>query len=148
MARRTLSLAFCLALAGTALWGAWGAAPALAKGGLDSMQKWWNSPRMVEELKLTPAEKERLDQLFLEFRRNRIEYRSIVKKEYLEIEAAFEKDPLDEPRAKKAFEQVEQAKLANRKSLHGFMLEVRRLLGYERYLRLKALYKEFRTKAS
>jgi Spy/CpxP family protein refolding chaperone len=144
MARRTLSLALCLALAGSALCAA---APALARGGMDTMQKWWNSPRMVKELKLTSAEKERLDQLFLEFRRNRIEYRSKVKKANLEIEAAFEKEPLDEARAQKAFEQVEEAKLAKRKSLHAFMLEVRRLLGYQRYLRLKALYKEYKTKA-
>jgi Spy/CpxP family protein refolding chaperone len=143
MARRTLSLALCLALAGSALCAA---APALARGGMDTMQK-WNSPRMVKELKLTSAEKERLDQLFLEFRRNRIEYRSKVKKANLEIEAAFEKEPLDEARAQKAFEQVEEAKLAKRKSLHAFMLEVRRLLGYQRYLRLKALYKEYKTKA-
>jgi Spy/CpxP family protein refolding chaperone len=144
MARRTLSLALCLALAGSALCAA---APALARGGMDTMQKWWNSPRMVKELKLTSAEKERLDQLFLEFRRNRIEYRSKVKKANLEIEAAFEKEPLDEARAQKAFEQVEEVKLAKRKSLHAFMLEVRRLLGYQRYLRLKALYKEHKSEA-
>lgn len=144
MARRTLSLALCLALAGTVLLGA---GPAMAKRGLDSMQKWWNSPQMVKDLKLTSAEKERLDQLFLDFRRNRIEYRSKVKKARLEIETAFERDPLDEARAQKAFHEVEQAKLASRKALHSFMLEVRRLLGQERYLRLKALYKEFRNKA-
>ncbi len=144
MARRVIGLALCLALAGTAL--LW-TGPALARRGLDNMQKWWNSPHMVSELKLTPAEKERLDQLFLEFQRSRIEYRSQIKKARLEIEAAFEKEPLDEARAKNAFQQVEEAKLANRKALHAFMLEVRRLLGYQRYLRLKALYKEYKTKA-
>lgn len=144
MARRTLSLALSLALASSVLWGA---APAMAKGGLDSMQKWWNSPRMVEELKLTPAEKERLDQLFMEFQRNRIENKSRVKIARLEIEAAFEKEPLDEARAQKAFQEEEQAMLAKRKSLHAFMLEVRRLLGQERYLRLKELYKEYKAEA-
>ena len=142
--RRNLGLALGLALAG---WALWGAGPALAKGGLDTMHKWWNSPQMVSELKLTPADKERLDQLFLEFRRNRIEYKSKVKKAYLDIESAFEKEPLDETRAKKAFQEVEQAKLANRKALHSFMLEVRRVLGYERYLRLQALYKEYKANA-
>jgi Spy/CpxP family protein refolding chaperone len=144
MARRTLNLALSLALAGSVLWGA---APAMAKGGLDSMQKWWNSPHMVEELKLTSAEKERLDQLFMEFQRSRIENKSRVKIARLEIEAAFEKEPLDEARAQKAFQEVEQAKLAKRKSLHAFMLEVRQLLGQERYLRLKELYKEYKAKA-
>jgi Spy/CpxP family protein refolding chaperone len=126
----------------------WAAFPASAGSRVDSMQKWWNSPRMVEELKLTPTEKDRLDQLFLEFRRNRIENRSKAKKEYLEIEAAFEKEPLDEARAKKAFAQVEAAKAASRKALHHFMLEVRRLLGYERYVKLKGLYQEYKTKRS
>ena len=144
MVRRTLSLAFGLALAGSVMWGA---VPALASRGLDSMQKWWNSPHMVEVLKLTPAEKERLGQLFMEFRRSRIEYRSKVKKAYLEIEAAFEKEPLDEARANKAFQEVEQAKLASRKALHAFMLEARRLLGSQRYLRLKELYMEYRAKS-
>lgn len=142
MARRVASLALCLALAGMAL-GA--AAPASAGSRVDSMQKWWNSPRMVEELKLTPPEKERLDQLFLDFRRIRIENRGKVQKEYLEIEAAFEKEPLDEARAKKAFRQVEEAKLASRKAQHAFMLEVRRLLGHGRYVKLKGLYKEYKT---
>lgn len=144
MVRRTLSLALSLALAGSVVWGA---TPALAGKGLDTMQKWWNSPHMVEVLKLTPAEKERLGQLFREFRRSRIEYRSKVKKAYLEIEAAFEKEPLDEALAGKAFQEVEQAKLASRKTLHAFMLEVRRLLGHQRYLRLKELYMEYRAKA-
>jgi uncharacterized membrane protein len=147
MARRALNLALCLALclalAGSALW----ASPAMARRGLDTMQKWWNSPHMVEVLKLAPAEKESLDKLFLEFRSKRIDYKSRVKKAYLEIEAAFEKEPLDEARVQKAFGDVEQAKVDSRKALHAFMLEVRRLLGYQRYLRLKALYKEHKTKA-
>ncbi len=144
MARRIVGLALCLALVGSTLGGA---APVWAKSGLDSMQKWWNSPRMVRELKLTPAEKQRLDQLFLAFRRNRIEYKSRVNKAYLEIEAAFEKEPLDEARAQSAFQEVEQAKLMSRQALHAFMLEVRRILGFARYQRLKTLYVEHKSPA-
>lgn len=142
MARRTLGLGWGLVLTALLLGGA---APAAAKGGLDSMQKWWNSPAMVSQLKLTPAEKDRLDKLFLQFQRSRIEERSKIAQARLEIEAAFEKEPLDEAGAKQAFHKVEEAKLARSRAVHVFMLEVRRLLGAQRYQKLKEFYKKHKS---
>jgi Spy/CpxP family protein refolding chaperone len=138
MARRTLNLGVGLMLAALLLGGA---GPAAAEGGLDGMRKWWNSPGMVSQLKLTPAEKNSLDKLFLQFQRSRIEEKSKIAQARLDIEAAFEKEPLDEAGAKQAFHKVEEAKLARSRAVHVFMLEVRRLLGAQRYQKLKEFYK-------
>jgi len=143
MGRRIVSLALCLAWLAPAFYGA---GPAEAKGGPEGMRKWWNSPRMVTELHLTPAEKGRLDELFVKFQQDNIKYRAEASQARLEIEAAFDKEPLEEARALDAFKRVEQAKTARGRAAHAFMLEVRRLLGRDRYQRLKELFEEFKAR--
>ncbi len=138
MVRRFIAAALALALA---LPLGWGASPAAAG---ERMRKWWNSPRMVSELRLTPAEKRRLDELYLDFQRRLIEIKGETQKARLEIEAAFAAKPLDEARARAAFSRVEQAKQARGRAVRDFVLAVRRLLGRDRYQRLKSLYQEYK----
>jgi Spy/CpxP family protein refolding chaperone len=126
-----------------ALWAA-AAAPAAASGRLEKVARWWNSPEMVRLLELTPAEKNRLDALFSQLSRVTIDLRAQRDQARLELRQAFAQEPLQEKRAQRAFRRLEELKALRSRQRHQFLLEVRKLLGPERYQRLKALYREHR----
>jgi Spy/CpxP family protein refolding chaperone len=141
--RARLPLAALAAGLAAALLAAW-PAPAAAAGRLEKVARWWNSPEMVRVLELTPAEKNRLDALFSELSKVNIDLRAQRDQARLELRQAFATEPLQEKRAQRAFRRLEELKALRGRQRHQFLLEVRKLLGPERYQRLKALYREHR----
>ena len=103
--------------------------------------KWWRMPEVTEKLGLTSEEQQKFDDLFVQSRRRMIDLKSNVEKEKLELEMILDQQDFDEFACMDRFKKFEDArtKLANER--FGFLVEVRKLLGLDRYRRLK---KEFR----
>lgn len=108
--------------------------------------KWWKMPRLAEELKLTDEENDKLDDLFLNYRRKVIGIKSAMERGWLELDNLLEKENLDEAAALEEFTKVKTARSDLATEGFRFLLEVRRILGPERYQRLKASFKQIRKK--
>ncbi|MFP4476985.1 MAG: Spy/CpxP family protein refolding chaperone [Desulfatibacillaceae bacterium] len=118
-------------------------APANAGDGVPS-GKWWRNPKVVEEINITPQEQEKLDESFLQFQRDSIDVKSRLEKERLELDHLMSRKSIDEKEAKAAMSEVDKARseLADRR--FEFLLEVRNILGNERFNELKDKFREYR----
>jgi Spy/CpxP family protein refolding chaperone len=103
--------------------------------------KWWHMPHAVKKLKITDDEKAFLDQLFLEKRKSRAQIKSEMETKKLDMEAMMEKEPFDEEAAMKQFESIQDTGKKMWKNKFKFVIEVRKLLGNERFMQLKSQFR-------
>ena len=123
----------------------WAAPAAQAQAGpAGPAGKWWRLPRVAEELQLNESEKIRLDDLQLEFRRKRIQLKSRREQTRLLIDSYFDRPVLDEAAIKSQFAKLSQAQAEISLAQSNFLLGIRKLLGLERFARLRRLFNEFR----
>ena len=117
--------------------------PGLAQGPPSALSfpgKWWRMPEMSNQLSLSEEEKIKLDAMYLEFHSMLIEARAARDKAQLILDDLLERNELDE---KAIFAQLDQANQVLTKmntDRFRFLVEVRKLLGVDRYTALKGLF--------
>ena len=99
---------------------------------------------MSKELNLSEAEKSRLDQEFVDSRRNLIELKSSVERERFELENLLEKEPLNEAAVMEQFKKLEKARASLSSERFSFLIKARKILGLERFQRIKMFYGKLR----
>jgi Spy/CpxP family protein refolding chaperone len=119
-------------------------APATVMGKDIPGGKWWHREDMASKLALTEAEKDRLDQKHIESRRNLIKLKNVVESEGFELEVLLESEPLNEAKALEQHMRLQKARsdLANER--FRFILEVRKIMGLDRFQELKSTFKKIR----
>ena len=122
------------------------ALPAATMGARMPYAKWWRLPSTAKDLNLNDQEKQDLDNLFIESRRALIDLKSVVEKERLELDRLMEQSTLDEGAVMERFQKLEKARAALSAERFRFLLEVRKILGPDRYQGLKVLFMEDRAK--
>jgi Spy/CpxP family protein refolding chaperone len=105
--------------------------------------KWWYSPKIQKNLKLSRDEIAKLDKLFANSRRKLIKLKSEVENEQFELDQLLSKKKVDDTEVKKQFHKLEQARknLANERLQ--FVIGVRNILGAERFQQLKSNYRKW-----
>ncbi len=103
--------------------------------------KWWKNPNVAKELNLTSQEVNQLDGLFTNSRRRLIDLRNAVEKEQFEYQNLVEKQNLDENAVRRQFKRLEQARTNLAQERSRFMVEVRKILGHQRFQMLKNIYR-------
>ena len=105
--------------------------------------RWWHMPYFADQLSITDKEKDELDKLF-DYNRNRLaELKNQVEDERNELLKAIDQEHLNETSAVTAMTKLENTRTHLAATRFSYSLEVRKLLGYERYQRLKTLYKNW-----
>jgi Spy/CpxP family protein refolding chaperone len=104
--------------------------------------KWWQMPGVAKKLGLTSEEQQKLDDLFLRSRRQMIDLTSSVQKEKLELEMILDEQNFDEPACRDRFKKFQHARTNVANERFGFLIEVRKLLGHDRYRQLKTEFRE------
>ena len=102
--------------------------------------KWWRDPGIVRELNLSNQDVDRLENLFSGSRRRLIDLTKDVEKAQFEYQQAVEADPLDEKAVNSRFQNLEGARSRLAAEQSRFSVEVRKILGYDRFQRLKQIY--------
>jgi Spy/CpxP family protein refolding chaperone len=110
---------------------------------LDAMGKWWQSPELASELGLTAGERQRLDDLYMDLLRRSLDLRTSVKKARIELDALVEKPELDEKAALEKIKSLEKSRAQLTGIRYRFLVEARKILGSDRFIRLKFLYREY-----
>ena len=110
--------------------------------------KWWRMPEVASELKISSDEQAKLDDLHYKHRNQMIDHKSDLKKAQIALEWFIEKEKLDESACKDQFQNVLEARNKLSTERYNFLIEVRKLLGYERFLQLKPKFYELRKEKS
>ena len=99
--------------------------------------KWWHNPQASEKLNLSDEEIKMLDKQFVDSRRKLIKLKSIVESEQFELDNLFDSENINQKEAMKQFDNLGQAKKNLSTEYFRFILEVRNILGLERFRQLK-----------
>jgi hypothetical protein len=110
--------------------------------------KWWRMPEVAGELKISSDEQATLDGLYYKHRNQMIDRKSELKKGQLVLEQFIENEKLDESACKDQFQKVLEARNKISTERYNFLIEVRKLLGFERFLQLKPKFNELRKEKS
>lgn len=103
--------------------------------------KWWRDPGIVKQLDLTAKEAKQLDKLFVKSRRRLIELKNQVEKERFEYQTLMESQNLDESAVNRQLQKLEKARTAMNAETNRFVVEVRKILGHDRFQKLKRIYR-------
>ncbi|MBW1742141.1 MAG: periplasmic heavy metal sensor [Deltaproteobacteria bacterium] len=101
------------------------------------MGKWWKNPEMAKKLNLADAEKAKLKEAFDKSHRKLIKLKSNVETERFELGSLLDKKALDEAAVMQQFTKLEKARTELARERFSFLIEVRKILGQERYQILK-----------
>ncbi len=106
--------------------------------------KWWHMPGVAKKLELTDEHVKQLDSVFVQNRMKLIDLKSVLEKERFELQNFLDKDRLDEKAVLDQFARVQAARSKLDAERFYFLVEVRKILGLERFQHLEMLVKDFR----
>ena len=112
----------------------------LATGQTVPSSKWWKDPDIVKQLNLTSGEVKQFDKLFVKSRRRLIELKNHVEKEQFEYQTLMESQNLDESAVNRQLKKLEEARSNLNSERSRFLVEVRKILGRDRFQKLKQIY--------
>lgn len=104
--------------------------------------KWWERPRVAQELGLTAEQKEKLEAASLESARAMIDLKAAVEKAELDLRVAGDADPLDARAARAAFAALQQARTRLESERFELLIRVRQVLTYAQWVRLREMTKD------
>ncbi len=105
--------------------------------------RWWHVPYFVEQLQITDEQKDELDKLF-DYNRNRLaELKKQMEQERSELVKAFDQEHLNESTAITQMKKLENTRTLLAATRFSYSLELRKMLGHERFQRLKTLYRNW-----
>jgi len=106
--------------------------------------KWWRMPDVAKELNISSDGQQKLDDFYYKHRTQMIDLKGALEKEQIALERSIEKEVLDEAVCKDQYQKVLNARNKLSIERYNFLIEVRKLLGYERFLQLKPKFRELR----
>ena len=108
--------------------------------------KWWQSKRVSESLEITDAEKRQLNETYTASRRELITLKSNVEKERFELDNLLDRGDSKKETVLDQYNRLEAARSELSKERFNLLLDVREIVGIERYQQLKVMYRMNRDK--
>ena len=106
--------------------------------------KWWNNSSMAEELHLTDSERNSLDEKYVENRRKMIDLKSAVEKERLELDIALDSKDADKSQINEHYAKLEKARAELSKARFDLIIEMRDIIGVDRFQTLQDMHRSRR----
>jgi periplasmic protein CpxP/Spy len=100
--------------------------------------RWWNNPKIVEQLKLTDEQRKAMDDIMLQHRETLIDLRASVDKAELGMEPLMGQDQPDEAKILSQIDTVAQARAELEKANARFLLALRGKLTPEQWKQVQA----------
>ena len=117
--------------------------PAICRANEVPPGRWWHLPYFADQLEITGQQKDELDKLF-DHNRNRLaELKKQMEQEKSELQKAFDQEHLNESTAVTQMKKLESTRTLLAATRFSYSLGVRKLLGYDRFQRLKTLYRSW-----
>ena len=106
--------------------------------------KWWHNPMITRRVNLELGERKLLDEKFLETQRRLIALKNGVEREQFELETLIEKEALNEDAVMAQFRRLEKARQDLSSERFRFLLEVRKIMGLQRFQAIKTAFESFK----
>lgn len=106
--------------------------------------KWWERPRVVEELGITSEQKQRLEAVTYQSARAMIDLKSAVDKAELDLRVAGDGEPFDPRSARQAFVALQQARQRLETERFELLIKVREVLTREQWQQLREMTQALR----
>ncbi len=103
-------------------------------------ERWWDRPKISKELQLTKEEKKKLKEVTLKARMKLIEKKAALKKERLKLISMIESKDATEEQINRQFELLQKAREDLLRTRFEYILEIRKILGVERFNLLKEFF--------
>jgi Spy/CpxP family protein refolding chaperone len=122
-------------------------APAVAREGNGLPHgKWWHNAEVAKQLNLSDNEINLLDDMYVNHRRRIIKLRAAVEEERFELNNLIDSKTINDEAVLKQSKRLEQARSNLSTERFHFFLDVRKLLGFDRYQQIKSMYQTMRKK--
>lgn len=102
--------------------------------------KWWKMPKLAEALSLSNEEQGKLDNLFIQNRRQLIDLKSGLERQKFELELVLDNKNFDETACMNQFRKLQDARANLAAERFKYVVEVRKLLGLDRFQKIKSNY--------
>ena len=112
--------------------------PMAALGQMLPEGKWWRDPRVVKQLGLSEEQVASLDEAAIQQHRVLMKLKNAVQQEQFELGVLIERADLDEAAVMKQVRKVEKEKAALAAHFWRMVLDVRKIVGHETYMKIKA----------
>ncbi len=99
--------------------------------------KWWENPRLVRELGLTPEQQATIHDLVFEHAKRMIDLNAAVKRAELVLGDLADREPFDEDAVRRAWEEFQKARHALQRERFELLLSVRKVLTTEQWSKLR-----------
>ena len=109
--------------------------------------KWWRIPKIAQAINITQDEREALDDIFIKYRRKMIYLKGVLEKELIELELLLEKKNFNEDSCLEHFKEAQKARTNLAMEKFSYFLDIRRMLGQDRFQELKEKHRSFRKMA-
>lgn len=106
--------------------------------------RWWLRPAIARTLELDQSLIRRLDELYLHRKSRLIDLKAAVQKERLKLQVLMDNDPLDKQEVMRQYESLNESRGVLGRERFTYYLEIRDILGPERYRQAVAIYRERR----
>ncbi len=101
--------------------------------------RWWKSPKVVKALNLTPGETQRLEKAYGQSRQKLINKKNRVKSEQAALKQLMNTRGSDKQAIRAQNRKLEKARSELADEKFGFVIQVREIIGHERFQRLVKL---------
>jgi Spy/CpxP family protein refolding chaperone len=108
--------------------------------------KWWQSERIAEELKITDDEKRQLNEIYTGSRRELITFKSNVERERFELDNLLDQRDAKRKDINDQYNRLETARSNLSTERFNLLMDIRDIVGIERYQQLKFLHRMKRDK--
>lgn len=105
--------------------------------------RWWRIPYFSDQLGLNDQQKDELDKLFDHNRDRLAELKNQMEQEKRELTIMIEQEHLNESAAVGQMKKLESTRTVLSATRFSYSLEVRKLLGHDRFQQLKTLYRNW-----
>jgi Spy/CpxP family protein refolding chaperone len=109
-----------------------------AFGAQGAQGRWWNNPKVAEELKLTDAQRKSMDDILLQHRESLVDLRGSLEKAEMALEPLMRDDQPNEGKILSQIDKVAQARAELEKANARFLLALRGKLTPEQWKQLQA----------
>lgn len=107
--------------------------------------RWWNDPRIAQQLNLTDQQKHQMDDIFLQHRLKLIDLNANLEKQETLLHPMIEADQPDEAKILAQIDAVAQARADLEKANARMLFDLRKTLTPEQWQKLKAMREEHRS---
>ncbi len=118
-------------------------APSICGGSEIPPGKWWRVPYFSDALSITDQQKNELDNLFDENRQKLADLKKQLEQESRDLDSMIQQKDLNEKAAAAQMKTLESTRNKLSATRFSYSLEVRKLLGHDRFQQLRTLYRNW-----